>query len=312
MAVRVNNRTAPRNRQTGNLVAPRSANRSRRPATNKRRQTYRRAPRAPRSWKGLKTAALVVLVLVVGVSLLGGFSILLIKGHDAVASLPFFHLAGDAAIQVEGNKRLSKATVLEMAQVQEGASLLAVSPRRVEKALLQHPWVKSAAVDRRWPNRLNIRVEEFEPLAVVHLDKMYFLSTDGIIFKALDADDHPDLPIITGLRPEHVQPWETQPGPLLSRVMELCHFLKGTGPPFHYENIAEIHVDSERGLSVYPNSLKVAVDLGFHGYAQKFANLQRVLPQMQQSGNLSRLQKINLNYPQRVLVSVKEHDPASP
>jgi|GEM_PF-2459098 len=298
-------RTASRRTPRANRSTPRQ-----RPMAQRKGQA--RYARAPRSWQGVKQTLWTTLAVTAVASFLAGFSYLMIWTYQQVVHLPYFQIQDVAVIQVEGEARLNVETVTALTGLKRGASLLEINPAKLEEALRRHPWIQTARVERLWPDRLRISLVEYQPLAIVQLDNLYFISTSGALFKALEPADQHDLPIITGLRPEHFAVGDGQPAPLVNKVLELCQFLKNSGPPFNFENIAEIHVDSERGLLIYPNNLKVAVDLGFHGYAQKFANLQRVLPLLHHHGHLPRLEKINLNYPQKVLVSLKTTDLSTP
>ncbi len=306
MGYRNQNRIAPYRRAA---FAQRQAQWHRPMAQRRRAEKTRRAPR---SWQGLKGPALTVLALMVTTGFLVGASYLLVSGYQQVLKLRYFHLKGPASVQIVGAQRLNYDVVTALTGLRPGLSLLETDPRRLEQTLRQHPWVARVQVARLWPDRLQIGITEYQPLAIVQLDTLYFISTAGVLFKVLEPEDQHDLPILTGMRPEHFAPAGNRPSPLVSKVLDLCQFLKNTGAPFHFDNIAEIHVDSERGLTIYANHLKVAVDVGFFDYGQKFANLQRVLPVLQQSGHLPRLEKINLNYPQKVLVSLKANASSTP
>ena len=61
----------------------------------------------------------------------------------------------------------------------------------------------------------------------------------------------------------------------------------------------------ERGFSIYANGLGGALDLGFNDYSQKLHKFAQIWPALAQKGYAARIGRINLDYPQRVLVTLK-------
>jgi cell division septal protein FtsQ len=80
---------------------------------------------------------------------------------------------------------------------------------------------------------------------------------------------------------------------------------KKNPPPLNLENISEIHADLERGFTLYAMGLGAALDLGFKDYSEKLTKFAQLWPHLVQKGLLARLRRINLNYPLRVLVTLK-------
>ena len=60
---------------------------------------------------------------------------------------------------------------------------------RARKALASVPWVRAAALRRQWPHRLEVTVEEHEPLA--HFNEGQFVNTRGELFAAESRDELP-------------------------------------------------------------------------------------------------------------------------
>jgi cell division protein FtsQ len=277
--------------------------------TRQRRNSYRKKPR---SWNSLKKGLAYGFFLFSAAIILTGFSLLLVLGYQYVLSSPMFCIKDASHIQIEGLHRLTPAQILQTGRLGAGISLLAIQPFKIEKNLNQHPWIERAKLIRQWPDRLRIVIQEHHPIAIVHLNSFYYLNQKGVLFKALDPGDSHDLPVITGLNPENFQPREALAPPLLARLINLMAVLKKTPAPLNLENIAEIHVDAERGLTLYPIGLGLGLDIGFQGYSQKFANFRRLLPFLKETGEIQQVARINLNNLQQVLVSFKRPVTASP
>jgi cell division protein FtsQ len=243
---------------------------------------------------------------------MAGFSLLLVLGYQYLLKMPYFYLKNTGDIKIEGQQRLTTEQIMQMGQVSPGISLLAINPLKIEKNLYQHPWIEKVEIKRAWPDHLIIRIQEHQPIAIVNLDSLYYLSRKGRLFQALNPGELHDLPVITGLKRDDFQLWEGNLPPLLTKFIGILESLNDNHAPLHLGNISEIHLDPERGLTLYPLGLKVGIDIGFQSYSEKFNILQKVLTALQQRGEIKRVEKINLTYPKRVLISYKSGEEASP
>lgn len=267
------------------------------------RNNYRKKNR---SWRGVKTGLIRLGYFFSATTLVAGLSLLLTFGYHFLLTLPYFCLKGPEAIQVTGQQRSQPELVLQQLQIKPGSSLLALQPLKVEAALLRQPWVAGVELQRQWPDRLFIRIKEHQAAAIVQLEELYLMNDRGWLFKALEPQDPHDLPVITGLRQEYFHRPEGQMLPLLTKVFELLEFLQHQPTQeLNLAAISEIHVDPESGFTIYPQGLKAGINLGFKDYAGKLANLQKIWPQLQQR-HLADIEKVDLNYPNRVLVSLRK------
>jgi cell division protein FtsQ len=209
-------------------------------------------------------------------------------------------------IEIEGAKRLSRSLLLQQSKLVAGASLLAIQPAQVERALMAHPWIAKAEVSRKWPHSLHLKVQERDPVALVQFgEELLYMDRQGMIFKPLDPGDPHNFPVITGLTPEK---FRHSPGDLpevVAQAFQLMDVLKTTPPPLNLENISEIHVDLERGFTLYANGVAVALDLGFQEYSEKLQKFSQLWPVLVHKGLLTKVGRINLNYPRRALVTLK-------
>jgi cell division protein FtsQ len=77
--------------------------------------------------------------------------------------------------------------------------LSAVDAALIEARLAKHPWVKRAVLEKHYPHKLVVRIEERRP-ALLHLaDKLYLVDTDGAWIKTVAAGDGYDLPVATNV-----------------------------------------------------------------------------------------------------------------
>lgn len=107
-----------------------------------------------------------VRLLQVSAQLIGAVAIAALAaiGLKAVGRMPVFQLA---AIQVEGDvSRSSASTIRANATPRLAGDFFQIDLARARSAFESVPWVRRAVVRRVWPNRLAVRLEEHEALAL--------------------------------------------------------------------------------------------------------------------------------------------------
>lgn len=92
-----------------------------------------------------------------------------------------------AVVGVSGVLRhVERAEVERLVASHLRGGFLSLDLEGVRRALLDHPWIASARVRRRWPNRLEIEVAEAEPIA--RWGEAAFLDRSGRLLPAPSAE----------------------------------------------------------------------------------------------------------------------------
>lgn len=292
-------------RNTRNFrLSPQPPNKSRLFPGRKPRNLYRRSRdgKSPRSWLGLS---------LLGAGLLGmaGLCLGLVLLYHQLLTSSYFCIKDIRNIELAGTRRLTPQIILDIAKLGPETNLLAIRPAQVERALLAHPWIARAELTRKWPDRIKLRIQERQPVALVQLgEELYYIDRQGSLFKPLSPGDPDNFPVITGLTPENLQHPKGVVPPLVAQTFQLLAVLKKAPAPLNLGNVSEVHLDQDRGFTLYINGLGAALDLGFKDYLPKLDKFAKVLPVLAQKGYLAKTGRINLDYPQRVLIDLKETD----
>jgi cell division septal protein FtsQ len=243
---------------------------------------------------------------VFGLLTLAGLCLGLVVGYHQLLTCNLFCIKDINNIEIEGARRLSRSLLLEQSKLSPGASLLAIRPGQVERALMAHPWIAKAEVSRKWPHNLHLQIQERDPVALVQFgEELLYTDRQGMIFKPLSPGDPHNFPVITGLTPEQFKHPAGDMPEVVVQAFQLMDELKKTPPPLNLENISEIHVDLERGFTLYANGVGIALEVGSKDYAEKLQKFAQLWPHLVQKGLLTKVGRINLNYPRRVLVTMK-------
>jgi cell division protein FtsQ len=116
----------------------------------------------------------------------------------ALAS-PHFQLQ---ELSFSGLTRASRAELVRLSGLARGQNLFALDVPALERAMLQHPWVRGVEVTRHFPASVSVQVVEHTPEALVVLGDLYVLDGDGDPFKRVTPGDGLDLPLVTGVERE--------------------------------------------------------------------------------------------------------------
>ena len=142
----------------------------------------------------LKTAFGLTLCLAVGAALLLGLGVGSLYLYRFATTSPFF---ATKQVDVMGNVRLSREMVQDLAGVHPGDNSLAVSIAKVERALLNTPWVEDVSVKRLLPDRFMIRVHERMPSFWVRKDGvLYYADAKATIIAPVETSNFMSLPTL--------------------------------------------------------------------------------------------------------------------
>jgi cell division protein FtsQ len=230
----------------------------------------------------------------------------LVERH--VRTAPSF---GIRELSISGNERLSEEAISAAAGVAIGTNVFEVSPEDAEARLEAVPWIAAASVRRRLPDRYEIDVRERSPVLSLVLDGdgeeagLYLVSESGEVFKRLEAGDPIDLPVFTGIDDDRFSRDATWRNSVVLAAVALLHDYRGAGL-FRRAPIAEIHVESDDGLSLYVGDDPLYVRLGRGPYREKLRRLRTVLDRLRDEGTPAEYIYLdNVRRPDRVTVRLR-------
>jgi cell division protein FtsQ len=168
----------------------------------------RRRPRRGGLAAGLRRLAWRAGVPIVLIGTIFGAVVLTLPhfGRPGIANLGATLVEASAAlgfrvadIRVEGRETTDRATVLEALGAGVGTPILAVDPKRAKEKLEALPWVRSAAIERRLPDTLYVRLVERKPLALwQHGGKLQLIDRAGEVIPVTRLERFAKLPLVVG------------------------------------------------------------------------------------------------------------------
>ncbi|HVO29336.1 MAG TPA: FtsQ-type POTRA domain-containing protein [bacterium] len=164
-----------------------------------------------------------------------------------------------------------------------------------------HPWVAKAFVKRELPDTLRVVVTEREPKLILALDRLYYLDAAGVPFKALQAGDSADLPVLTGLSRDEVLKAGASAHEAIAGALELAAALSSPEAKgaLSIEDVSEISFDERRGYTALTVKGNEEIRFGSGDWQKKLARLKEV--RAERKGEPMRT--VDLTYASRVVVS---------
>lgn len=102
-------------------------------------------------------------------------------------------------VEVHGRGETRQADVVGALGAPRGAPLLALDIDAMRGRLAALPWIVSAEVERRYPDRLVVTVKEAEPLALwQRKQKLFLVSRSGKVIETADLRKYAKLLVIVG------------------------------------------------------------------------------------------------------------------
>ncbi len=264
-------------------------------------KVYRRDNRKKDEWRWRR--AFLRAGGVLGVLLLG-FVAYHVSGPVAIAAVSLrefileSHYFSVREIQVRGADKVSGDEVIAMAGLRRGMSIWSIDLAAIEKKIGRHPWVRRVSVRREFPRRVIIDVEERTPKAIVAMRKLYYVDSDGVVFKEVGPGENVKFPLLTGLRPEQI----TAPDPAMrKRIQDALRLSEMMVQRSH--SLSEIHFAKPDRLVVYTTAYPIALHMGWGDWAEKLTRMERLLRLWK--GNEERLASLDMGFRDQVVARLR-------
>jgi cell division protein FtsQ len=202
-------------------------------------------------------------------------------------------------IQVRGSEKVGGSEIVAMAGLKHGMNMWKIEPTSIEKKIAKHPWVRGVLVHREFPRRVVIDVEERTPKAIVALGKLYYVDSDGVIFKEVSADESVKFPLLTGFRAEEL----SGSNPVnRKRIQDAVRLGELMAKDAH--TLSEIHFDAPDRLVVYTTAYPIAFQMGWGDWDNKLKRLDHVLNLWK--GNEDRLASLDVSFRDQVVARLRQ------
>lgn len=177
-------------------------------------------------------------------------------------------------VTFNGQRHVSTLVIRHLSDIRYNEHLLFIKSTEAEYKITQHPWIKSAKITRSFPSSVNIDIEEYQPVMVLALEKLWYLDHEGDIFRKADSNNL-DFPILTGIP----NSWTSQhPELLIKTIDEALEIYKACKVPLigSVESVSEINFHPNTGFRVILRNGTI-LSLGFFDPYDRITRLRKMI-----------------------------------
>ena len=256
------------------------------------------ASRIPTSLIGRIASGIVLLIIAGGV-----FSLLMVTRtfllHDAR-----FMIQSPAAIEIQGNKHLTRAQLLGIFGEDVERNIFRISLDDRQALLEALPWVQHATVMRLLPGRIRIAIVERIPVAFVRQGShIGLVDAHGVLLDlsaGSQAEAHYSFPVVTGIL--STDPASTR----MARMKIFERFtreLDSAGEKIS-DNLSEVDLSNPEDVKVLipDHSTEVLVHFGDDHFLERYRKFQQLLPQW--NTQYPTLASVDMRYEREVVLDM--------
>lgn len=229
----------------------------------------------------------------------GGGAMVRLRSHLpavlALVAVLFVGAAGAYAYSWLGRSRLFSVRVIDMNEcarvtrdevmgtlkgVAQG-NIWSLSKEEIGRRLRTHPFIRSVAVRKVFPDKLVVRIGERTPVAMINLDSLYYVDDRGDVFKRLTAYDAKDYPILTGFSRRDLRAGDPVALRNLKRTIELLRHAEGGALR---RNISEVHFDPLDGYTLVTRDDGLQVKIGTMDFGEAMRRIEEAMPKLASLG----------------------------
>jgi cell division septal protein FtsQ len=248
------------------------ANRRVRPSASQ--SVVQREPLPGRFGRFIRRGAVYSLWALAGIA---GLSVVSYGGYFVyreVSTSTYFDLK---TIRIRGlRSELSAQVEATLAPFRDRLSL-SLDLAAVRRRVLAQPWIKQATVERVLPSTLEIRAEEYRPVAAVLLGHLYLMDDEGHAFKRATPKEAASLVVITGIDREVYRVHKPKTQRRIQRALKMLALYRAReGRGDARPALSEINIDQQDELTFFLRENSVALRFGRELNERKLSELDHV------------------------------------
>src|ERR1051326_5117754 len=210
-------------------------------------------------------------------------------------------------IVVEGARNVSAQEIFALAKLPASAPMFGVDLYGVEQRILGHAFVKSAAIERQYPDALRISIVERVPIASVNAGKMWYVDRVGVFMPHGQAMKL-DLPVIAGLEVvDRVQAGSKLSSNDLPQAIDLLKTAQSIDSSV-YHFISEVNMKGGGNITLFSSEAGIPILIGRGDIARKLVLLQTFWSNFVKAENTEKLQYIDLRFDDQIVVKWNQQE----
>lgn len=179
-------------------------------------------------------------------------------------------------ISITGNTKIKQKEILKRSGLRQGESSIFFFEKTVEDNILKNPWIKSLSVNKEFPKKVNIEIEEENSYCLL-LDekaKPFYINKEGKRLGPANFDEGLDFPVLIG---EGINDPD-----LVKEAMQLLE-LSSESKVLNWSQISEVHLDSIYGINLFTIDKK-RIEFDTKNIVNKWRKVEKIITHAEMMG----------------------------
>lgn len=197
-------------------------------------------------------------------------------------------------VDIDGCSYVSTKKVLALTGLDVQSSMWEIRAEDLSAKLERQNWIKGARIEKDWPDRVRVTIEERSPRALITREgKLFYVGGKGEVFAPVLPGDDIDFPVITVDR-DATEVEETGQKQTDLALKFMRRATRGN-PDLPSQNISEIHL-GKSGLIVFLADHPFPIYLGRGDMDRKHRRLSKVLSWLYNRQKIVETDYIDMDY----------------
>jgi cell division septal protein FtsQ len=197
-------------------------------------------------------------------------------GYKYIQNLDYFKVQH---VNISGHKKYGLEKIVSLSKIQGETSIFSADLKKISRNLESDPWIYRSVVKRKFPNIIEIAIEEYDPIAIVKLDNYYLIDKNGTIFKKASKNEM-CLPKITGLTKKDLAE-NSKTAQMINSTLDLIRTMRDRNI---LKNDLTIVMDKNFGITLLNYKGNIKTNLGFVNFSDKLLLLQKINTDLARKG----------------------------
>jgi cell division protein FtsQ len=214
-------------------------------------------------------------------------------------NFPWFNLR---VINISGDSDLTLNEVTRLSPIFLGTNILRIDTRKVENDIKKNLTLSQVKVKRRFPDKIEIKLQRKSPIFLINLDQLYGLTQNKEIIPLKGFGSMLDLPILSGVYLGCINFYREVDIPEIQRAIEFYHATLDVDSTF-LSKISELDLSFSDNLVLHllPSGLRIM--MGSEDYRRKIARLMAIL---EVESKLEQISWVDLRFENQGIVKNKK------
>jgi cell division protein FtsQ len=201
-------------------------------------------------------------------------------------------------VEIKGNKSISEKDILSKLNIGKQTNLFVFETDSLKKVVEAHPQILSAEIDKGFPNKITVKIEERKPIAIINgKNSLYCIDRNRVVWEK-NPDVTLDLPFISGIAEDSLsvgKPLNT------SNITDFIDVINLTEDD---KIISEVLANPKNEIIVYTLDEGYRANLGKNNFEKKLIYLNKILSELKNRNE--DVDYIDLRFHKQAIVKIKE------